>query len=171
MEPPEVDLSGTKAWAASEPSLASEDIGPYLTLAASLASTAVRVLMSEELAAIVRRMVGGSGADRELACEEALNRSGDERRLILEGLYEQMRTAEDVSASVEALVKMARGDAALGAEIAEAVGSLDRRHFTPAIAVTIARSSVPELEEVARGLAVDPRVEPGTKAALEEVLA
>ncbi len=169
-QPPDASLRGTKAWASSEPPLADQELGPYLTLAASLASRAVRVAISEELAAIVRRMVGESDADREVACEEALKKSPEERRQILQGLYEQLRRAEDVTRPARVLVTLAEGDPSSSDEISQQLAALDGSLFTPAIAVTIVGSKAEALAALAQGLLGNEKVPAETKNAIKELI-
>jgi hypothetical protein len=163
-------LATTKAWAASEPPIANEELGPYLTLAASLTSREIRVTMSEELTVLLHRMVGMSSADRERAYEEAAHLSVDDRRRIAHGLHDQLRRAEDITRYVDALVELAKSTPELAGEITEWIESTDHSLFTAAMGVTIARSEVPTLVALARQLIDDERTPSETRIAIREGL-
>ena len=169
-DPPEGSLDGTKAWAAAEPSLVNRELGPYLTLAASLASRTIRLAISEELAALVLRMVGESDADRELAYEQALQKSPDERRQVVLELFEQLRRADDLSRPTKACIAIAEGDAILATDIAGQFRTLDFSLITPALAVAIVGSSAGALKGLSADLLADSRVTEPTKAAIREII-
>jgi hypothetical protein len=170
LEPPDGATEALKSWAASEPTLANEELGPYLTLAGSLAAKAVRVAIDEELATIVRRMVGDSEADRELAYEDALARSPQERRQIVQGLDEQLRRATDIGRPTRALVAVAERDDDLSSEVVARIRAVDRSLFTAGIVVTIGASKSGSLRGLGGELLAEGKISNEAKNALKEVL-
>jgi hypothetical protein len=169
-KPPAEGLEPTRTWAASEPSLASENLGPYLTLAAALVASHVEIPISEDLLILVRRMTGPSEADRNLAIAAAAKRSVDERRRIALALREGLRRADDIAPTVEAMIELAKTAPELTGDVATWLGEVDRGLITPAIAVSIALAEVDDLVGLARELEADERVGEGARSALKEAL-
>lgn len=169
-KPPAEGLEPTRTWAASEPSLAGQTLGPYLTLAASLVASQLEVPISEDLLILVRRMTGESEADRNLAIAAAGKRSVDERRRIALALREQLRRTDDIALIAEALIELTKVAPELSGDIASWLSEVDRGLITPAIGVIIALAEVEDLEAVARELEADDRVGEGARSAIREAL-
>lgn len=170
IDPPSSVLNLTKAWAAGEPLIAHEELDPYLTLAASLTSREIRVIMSEELSTLLHRLVGISDSDRERAYEEVASRTIDDKRRIARGLYDQLRRAEDIILPIKALVNLATNTPELALEISQWIESIDRKLFEPSVAVTIACSEVPCFVELAHRLRDDKDTPSQARIALREAL-
>jgi hypothetical protein len=169
--PPDGISEESKTWAAAEPSLAGEDLGPYITLAASLAATVSLVAgMSDELAALLVRMIGPSEADRPLAIEAAADREVSDQRVILQGLFERTRQIDDIALIVWAAVELAKATTALADDVAAGIREHCWHRLDPGAAVDLAGSGVPALTELARELRDDQTIEPDVRAAVGEVL-
>jgi hypothetical protein len=170
-EPPDGFSEETKTWAAAEPSLAGEDLGPYITLAASLAATvSLAAGMSDELAALLVRMTGQSEADRPLAVETASKRPVGDQRLMVQALFERTRQTDDIAVIVWAAVELAKVTVTLGEEVATGLREHCWHRLDPGAAVDLAGSGVPTLVELAAELRDDPSIEPDVRAAAGEIL-
>lgn len=168
--PPNGISEDSKAWAASEPFLQEEELGPYISLAASLATVSIAGAMSDELIDLTMRLVGSSVADRERAVEEAGKRSLTEQRLILQALFARARQSEDVSPIVDASVGLAKGTSELASDVAQGIHEHCWHRLDPAAAVEIAGSGVAELVDLARQLAADEAIDEGVRQAVRELL-
>lgn len=169
-KPPAEGLGPTRTWAASDPSLADETLGPYLTLAAALVASHIEIPISEDLLVLVRRMTGAGEADRNRAIQEAGKRTVDERRRIGLVLRERLRHTGDITLTVEAMIGLGKLTPELASDIGSWLREIDQGLITPAVAVSIALSEVDELVAVARELEGDDRVGEGARSALREAL-
>lgn len=106
MEPPDAVLEPTKDWAVSEPFVADVEVGQYITLAAALAASAAGVGMDEHVLSLVRRLLGDSDADRQLAVNEIAVLEPERRRALASALFERLRRAEDIEQPISALVQL-----------------------------------------------------------------
>lgn len=167
-ERPEGVSDESKDWASAEPSLAKELIGPYLTLAASLAVASVATPMDDDLAALLSRLTGASEADRRSAIEALSERSVGDKRALLEGLFGQARLSEDVSLIVEAAVAIANETPELAEEVASGLKENCWQQLDVGNAVDIASS--PHLNGLAKALASDTAIGPDVRQAAKEVL-
>lgn len=86
----------SKEWAAAEPNLTAETIGPYLTLAASLAITRQSgTPLDPALTALLAELTGDSETLRRSAIEKLVQRSEDDQRVAIEALFAQARRQEE----------------------------------------------------------------------------
>jgi len=167
-EPPEA-LRAARAWAASPPSLAGQQLGAYLTLAAALISEQVEVGVPAELVVLANRLMGEGDAAREQAARQLGDATPDMQRGLGALLHEQLRRAEELEAPVRALVLAAEHAPTLAGEIAGWLDEVDRRLLGP-VAVSLAMSQAPELKALAGRLADDARVDEDVRVALTEAL-
>jgi len=158
----------SKDWAAAEPSLSQETIGPYLTLAASLAVASVATPIDDELAALLARLTGASQADRRIAIEAVAERSVGDKRTLLEGLFGRARLSDDVSLIVEAAVAIAGQSPELAEEVAAGIRENCWQQLDTGSAVDIAGSS--QLSGLAKQLVNDTAVAADVRQAAKEVL-
>lgn len=168
--PPDALLEPTKAWAASEPFIADVEIGQYVTLAAALASSTAGAVMDEHVLSLVHRLLGPSEADRQLAIKEIGSLDPEGRRAIAGALFERLRRAEEIDLPVAALVALCTIAPELASDVAKQIDTIDRKLFTPAAGVELAMSTEAELQDVARSLSTDDRVEEDTRTAIIEAL-
>jgi KAP family P-loop domain len=167
-EPPEV-LRAARAWAASPPGLAGQQLGAYLTLAAALSSVQVEVGVPAEVGMLGDRLLGEGDATREQAARQLGKAAPDIQRGVAALLREQLRHAEELEAPVRALVLAAEHAPTLAGEIAGWLAEVDRRLLGP-VAVDLAMSQASELKELAAHLAGDERVDHDVRVALTEAL-
>lgn len=167
-EPPEV-LRAARAWAASPPGLAGQQLGAYLTLAAALSSVQVEVGVPAEVGMLGDRLLGEGDATREQAARQLGKAAPDIQRGVAALLREQLRHAEELEAPVRALVLAAEHAPTLAGEIAGWLAEVDRRLLGP-VAVDLAMSQASELKELAAHLAGDERVDQDVRLALTEAL-
>jgi KAP family P-loop domain len=168
-EPPPEVLRAARAWAASPPSLAGQQLGAYLTLAAALTSEQVEVGVPAEMAILANRLLGEGDATREQAARQLSETTPDTQRGVASLLRDQLRRAEELEAPVRALVLAAEHAPTLAGEIGGWLEEVDRRLLGP-VAVGFAMSEAPELKELAARLASDERVDEDVRIALTEAL-
>lgn len=168
-EPPPEVLRASRAWAASPPGLAGQQLGAYLTLAAALSSVQVEVGVPAEVGMLGDRLLGEGDAAREQAARQLGEAAPDIQRGVAALLREQLRHAEELEAPVRALVLAAERAPTLAGEIAGWLAEVDRRLLGP-VAVDLAMSQAPELKELAARLAGDERVDQDVRVALAEAL-
>ena len=161
----------SRGWAANGPALEAEELGPYITLAASLATVSVAGLIGEDLAELMIHIVGESRANRENAIAELAERPIVEQRLVLNGILEQTRREEDVTNIVRGLVNLAKATPELEEEVAEGLETYCYLRFTPSSAVELAGSEVTALVALANRLMGDESVDEGVREAARQILA
>ncbi len=169
-QPPEGIGEDTRSWAAAEPSLVGEAIGPYITLAASLAAAPFGGAIGDELAELITRMTGPSEADRSLAIESLVKRSESDQRMVLQELFRQTRRTEDVTEIVGAAIGLAKANPQLAGEVAEGVAEHCWGRLDPGSAVDLVGSKLEPLVALARRLSTDPDVESDVREAAASAL-
>ena len=167
---PEGIKERTREWAAAEPLLADEELAPYITLAAALASVDFAAGMSDELLALIGRLLGPSEADRSLAVESVTTRTTSEQRLIAQGLIQRARRTEDVTLIVESAIKLAQANPELADPIADGIAEQCWPRLDPGAAVDLAACGVEGLVNLARKLSEDTGIEPDVRKAAAEAL-
>ena len=167
---PEGISESTRAWAAAEPHLAGIELGPYITLAATLISSSLGPDLSDELAALVGRLIGPSFADRGLAQEALARRPPSDRRLAVRGLLARARRVDDVNEIIEALIGIAQGTDELAEEIATGIRQDCWRRLEPGAVATLAGSAVSSLSALVQEVAGDDSLEADVRAAARQVL-
>ena len=168
-ERPEAVSEGTQIWAASEPALAEVELGPYITLAGTLASSWLGTDLSDELTALVTRMLGASEADRGLALDAVLKKPVADRRLVVTAILHRARSLTDVSEVVDTLVGLAKGTPELAGDIAQGVQQECWRKLEPASVAALAASEVADLVSLVALLARDPDVEPDVRTSAQQL--
>lgn len=166
---PERISETTKVWAASEPHLSGVELGPYITLAATLTSSSLGAELSDELAALVGRLIGQSIADRGLAQEALAKRPMSDRRLAVNGLLGRARRVEDVTDTIEALIGIAKSSGELAEEIAVGIREDCWRRIDPGSVAGLAGSEVAVLVALVRDIANDDGLEADVRQAARQV--
>lgn len=161
----------SKEWAAAEPDLASEKIGPYLTLAASLAITRQSgIPLDAELAALIADLTGDSEAMRRAAVEKLVERSEEDQRTAMEALLAQARRQDDASTTIGSLIDIAGRAQHLAQDIAAGLKESCWSQIDAGNAVELASSSVAALQAAARELADDGSIKAEVREAAKIVL-
>jgi hypothetical protein len=171
-ERPEGVSEPTRSWAGAEPRLTDEDLGPYLTLAATIAASTLGGGLTDELRAIVRKLLDESQTLRKDALDDAKKRTPEERRRVGESLLAESRRVDDkeVEHVITALVELGKEDA-LSEGFAAGIREHLWRRIPEVSVVDLARSGVPSFRQVVTDLAeddtVDGTVREAAKIALE----
>lgn len=167
---PEGISDATRLWAASDPRLANIELGPYITLAATLVAAQLGGDLSDELAGLVRRLFGPSQADRGLAQAAIAARSLSDRRRVVTDLLAHARRLQDVPTAVEALVGIATRSPDLADQVANGIRQECWRHLEPESVADIGGSNVPELMGLLSDLAADPGLDQLVREAAQNML-
>jgi hypothetical protein len=168
---PEGISKATRAWAVAEPTLSGVELGPYITLAATLVAASLGGDLSDELAALVSRLIGESGADRANAQEALAKRPVADHRQAVAGLLNRARRVAEAAEIVEALIGVAKATPELADEIAVGVRQECWRKLEPASVAALASSDLPPLAALVPLLAADPDVEADVRQAATQILA
>jgi len=160
----------TRLWAASDPRLANIELGPYITLAATLVAAQLGGDLSDELAELVRRLFGPSQADRGLAQDTIAGRTLSDRRRVVVDLLAQARRLQDVPAAVEALVGIATHTPELVEQIVSGIRQECWRHLEAVSVAVIGGSNVPELVALLPELAADMDLDHFVRQAAQNML-
>lgn len=160
----------SRLWAASDPHLAQLDLGPYITLAATLVAAPLGGDLSDELSELVRRLFGPSQADRGLAQDAIAGRTLSERRRVVADLLARARRLQDVPAVVEALVGIATHTPELVEQVVRGIQQECWRHLEAVSVAVIGGSNVPELVALLPELAADPDLDPFVRQAAQNML-
>jgi len=169
VKPPDDVSEESGAWAAAEPLLAGEDVGPYITLAASLTAVGPAAGLSDELADLVTQTLGPSQAGRNNAVAAITKRPASEQRRVLEVLLARTPQMEEITHAVVAIVAIAKGTKTLVPDAAAGVEQV-RGRLEPGSVVELANSGVPELVAVVERLADDATVEEDVRVAARQAL-
>lgn len=162
-ERPAAISEASRAWAASDPRLASVEMGPYITLAATLVAAPLGGDLSDDLSLLVARLLGSSEADRGLAQDQLASRPVGERRQVVAELRARARRLQDFPVVVEALVGIASRTADVVAEVVSGIRQECWHHLDPGSVVDIGRSKIPELVAVLPELAADTNLAPDVR--------
>ena len=163
--------NATRAWAAAEPKLSGVAFGPYITLAATLVAASLGGDLSDELAALVTRLIGESDADRANAQEALAKRPVADRRQGVAGLLNRARRVAEAPEIVDALIGIAVATPELADEIAVGIRQECWRKLEPASVAALASSNLPPLVALVTQLASDLDIEADVRQAAEQVLA
>lgn len=168
---PEGVSEESKEWAAAEPDLASEQIGPYLTLAASLAIMRQSgIPLDAELAALIADLTGDSETLRRTAVDKLVERSEEDQRTAVEGLLAQSRRQEDANKTIGSLIDIAGKAPELAQDIAAGLKESCWTQIDVGNAVELASSSAAPLQAAARQLANDASIGSAVRQAAKNVL-
>ncbi|TQR87999.1 P-loop ATPase [Mycobacterium hodleri] len=161
----------SKEWAAAEPNLTAETIGPYLTLAASLAITRQSgTPLDPALTALLAELTGDSETLRRSAIEKLLQRSEDDQRVAIEALFAQARRQEEGGSTVSSLIDIAGKVNLLAQDIAAGLKESCWRLIDVGNAVEMASSGAQPIQVVARQLADDEAIDAEVRQAAKNVL-
>lgn len=163
---PEGIDQATKEWAAAPPSLRSQNLDSYLTLAASLINVSMGAQVSDEVLALINDLLGESEAGRNVAANSLSQRGEDEQLAALDVLFATTKRMEDAEAVIRAAVlwvgkTTALEDAAAAGAEAHCWGA----RLTPGAVVELATSGRPALIELVRRAAQDTTLHPSTRTA------
>lgn len=161
----------SKEWAAAEPDLSSEKIGPYLTLAASLAiARQSGIPIDAELAALIADLTGDSEALRRTAVGKLVERSEEDQRTAVEALFAHARRQEEAGKTVSSLIDVAGNAPNLAQDIATGLKESCWTQIDVGNAVELASSDAASLKAAAQQLADDDSIEPEVRQAAKNVL-
>ncbi len=167
---PEGISEATRVWAASEPHLAEVALGPYITLAATLVSASLGGDLSDELAALVARLLGPSAADRGLAHTTLAKRSVSDRRRCIAALLGRARRLTDVTDVVDALIGIAQTTEELVEDVAQGIEQDCWSRLEPSSVAALSSSNVSALVALVPRIAADVHLEPDVRQAARQVL-
>lgn len=161
----------SKGWAAAEPDLTSENIGPYLTLAASLSVTRQSgTPLDAELAALIADLTGESETLRRSAVDKLMERSEEDRRTAVEALFAQARRQDEGGSTVSSLIDIASKSPSLAQDIATGLKESCWKQIDIGNAVEMASSAAAPIKAAARQLADDESIDPEVRQAAKNVL-
>lgn len=120
----------TRYWAASEPSLASLDLGLYLDLAASLLNVRAGEETSDAVIRLISSLLGNGTAAREAALVELTALGEAEQRIAMEFALRQGRRLDDLDVLFEMAIKWSDTTPNLVDLVIEAAGELLHRLTT-----------------------------------------
>jgi hypothetical protein len=161
----------TKEWAAAAPSLRSENLDPYLTLAASLINVSMGAQVSDEVLAFINGLLGESEAARNVAANALSERGEDEQPAALDVLFATTRRLQDGEAVIRGAVLWVGKTPALEQAAAAAVEvHCWGARLTPGVVVELAISARPALIELVRRAAQDTSLHPSTRDAARQEL-
>ncbi len=159
----------TKEWAAAPPSLRSENLDPYLTLAASLINVSMGAQVSDEVLTLVNDLLGESEAARNVAADSLSERTEDEQLAALDVLFATTKRMEDAGAVVRGAVLWVGKTPALEQTTAAGVEAhCWGARLTPGAIVELATSGRPALIGLVRRAAQDTTLHPTTQAAARD---
>lgn len=168
---PEGVSEDSREWAAADPDLATEQIGPYLTLAASLAILRqAGIAIDADLASLIGDMIGETEALRRPAVEALIQRSEDDQRIAIENLFANARRQADGGATVTSLIDIGKSSPVLAQEIAAGLKENCWKQIDVGHAVDLATATVPALLSLARQLVDDEAVDPEVSQAVRGIL-
>lgn len=171
--PAGVDAS-TAEWAASPPSLVNERLGPYLTLAATLAVKALRLgsEVPDDVLAIRDSLVAhDSDAVRQQVATEASALAAEDRQMLVDLLLGDLRRAEQddrFDLLVRGLTAIAMGNHDLAATIATGIRDIGYSRLTIVHVTELAMSEQPALVAIAREAADDEKVKEPVRLAAKQ---
>jgi KAP family P-loop domain len=160
----------TKAWAATDPQLAGEELDAYITLAASLAAASVRGGMSDEVRGVVRELLEQGETNRSVAIDRAAKLPIEDQQSIVTAILAESRRSDNVVPSVEALVGLGKATPALVGDIVTGIRSHLWSKLEEDSAVTLATSGVAEFVELTNRMAEDTSLQEGVRIAARDAL-
>lgn len=168
---PEGIDEATKEWAAAPPSLRSENLDPYLTLAASLIDVSMGAQVSDEALALINALLGEGEAARNVAADSLSERGEDEQLAAMDVLFATTKRMEDGEAVIRGAVLWVGKTPAL--EQAAAAGIETHcwgARLTPGAVVELATSGRPAFIELVRRAAQDTTLHPLTRETASDEL-
>lgn len=163
--------SDSRDWAAADPDLANEALGPYLTLAAALAITRpMGVPLDAELAALIREMTSSSEALRRKAVEQLMTRPEDEVASAIDVLIDSTRRQADVVGALSSLVEIVRVAPTHAQQVAAGIQESCWTQIDVGVAVDLATFGDGPMRDLAVALETDEGVDPEVRQAARNVL-
>jgi hypothetical protein len=150
---------GTRDWAASEPSLAAENLDPYLTLAATLLNVRSGGQVSDATAALVKAALTGGSAEADAAVTMLATLPPSEQADALNFMFRNARRLPDLAKMFTAASGWAASTPALAERIAEGLREFKKRVDAEAV-VDMKQSGVPELLALVAEIGADPDADP-----------
>ena len=169
-EKPDSAEEHMRQWAASEPSLKDEPIGPYITLAATLSTASVSRVIRQDLAAIITRLLGQSEADKNNALDQLIELPSEDQLSVVSELFSVSRRMNDVDPLIDSVIRMGKSNPEIAAEIAEGIESNLWNKLDAAAAVDLAMSDVPDFTSLAGKLADDEGIDGSVRKAAQSAL-
>jgi hypothetical protein len=161
----------SRDWAAAEPDLSSEAIGPYLTLAASFANKRHDgAAIDADLAAIINDLAGESEALRRSAVEQLVKRSEEDQRAAIEGLLTHIRQTDEAGGSIQSLIEIAVASNVLAQEIGKGIRETCWNQIDAGTAVELASAENDVMRALAQQFADDDDVDPQAAQAARGIL-
>jgi hypothetical protein len=161
----------SREWAAAEPGLGTEAIGPYLTLAASLSITRQSGMpLDAELAALITDLTGASEVLRRAAVDKLVARSEDDQRTAVDALFAQARRQEEGGSTVSSLIDIAGKAGGLAQDVAAGLKESCWKQIDVGNAVEMASSPAAPIKAAARQLADDDGINAEVRQAAKNVL-
>lgn len=148
---PAIVTETTKAWAGSEPRLHGEDLGPYITLAATLAASSLGAALTDEQRKLVRALLDDLETVRTEAIDSLKTIGADDGRKVANSLLAEARrgSEEFTVRAIEALAAVAKAVPDLAGEFAGDVKQGLWSRLDAASALQLASSEVPEFVALA----------------------
>lgn len=164
---PELVTEATKGWAGAEPPLRGADLGPYITLAATLAAASLGAALTDAQRALIRALLDNLETVRTEAHDTLRALGPEDSRKIASSLIGEGRKgdAERVGRIIEALLVIAKAAPDLGGDLARDVREGLWAQIDAAGALALGTSGVPEFVELTKALAADDRIEPAVRTA------
>lgn len=168
---PERVTAESRQWAGADPKLSGETLGPYLTLAASLAiARQVGTPLDPELTALIDDLSSDTEAVRRSAIESVSQRSTEDQRTAVTALFAHARRQDEGGRTITSLIEIAAATPDLAQDIATGLKENSWKQIAPDHAVDIASSAVPAIKSLAQALADDATVDPAVAMAVKNVL-
>lgn len=156
--PPTGVEPATKEWARSAPSLAEENLDPYLLLAASLLNVGVGGQVSDAVVELVRSLLTGGEAAQAAAVKQLAGLSASEQAGAMELMFTMAGRMDDAEKMFTAIADWTKVTPSLAAQAAAGVrANLNR--MTPGAVVDLKLSGVPELIALLSVIAADGSVD------------
>lgn len=147
--------AATRDWAASDPSLAGEDLDPYLVLAATLLNVRSGGQVSDVTAALVKAALTGGSAEADAAVETLAALPPSEQADALNLMFRTARRMPDLTKMFTAASNWATATPALAERVADGIREFKKRLNAEAV-VDMKQSGVAELLAVVAEIRDDP---------------
>lgn len=157
--PPKGIEPSTRDWAGSPPSLASENLDPYLLLAASLLNVGVGGQVSDAVVELVRSLLTGGGAAMAAAVQKLAGLSESEQAGAMDLMCTMAGRMDDAEQLFTAVGEWTKATPALASQAATGVRANFNR-LTWGGVVELKNSEVPELVALLPEIAADTSLDP-----------
>ncbi|OUS91939.1 P-loop NTPase fold protein [Rhodococcus sp. NCIMB 12038] len=164
--PPDGIDKRTQNWARSQPSLADEDLSPYLSLAATLLSISVGGQTTDRAGTLVSSLLGEGEAARDAALTQLSSLPVPEQESAFDYLVSSSRRLTDLDPMFTSIIRWADQLPALVPKAVRAIRD-HWRNLTPGAVVELQNSQTDELRDLVREIANDSSIDPMTRVAAE----